>query len=391
MSNNRIIYSIQQLAIKTDGGSVPFPVHGLQSVTSNTNFNLNPVFEISQLSPYELSEDVPDVQLTTNKVLDGYPPVYCLATMAATTPTLANRANQKCVANLAIFNEAGTSALGTAIGQCEASGLVVSSARYNFTNNGSFTEEVTLIGNDRVWKGDTRIKNTTDAAWANSLGVTGYFTGLDSPIGVGGVNRRQHLALTPVTNALGDTNGSLLDPDCTILPQEIAGINVSGVNVMTDSYRAHLDSINVSVNLNRDNLNELGKKAPYFRTPKFPVEVTTEVTITATSGDFISSTQAGILSNAAGGCASDSGNLSNRTIRIATCEGLRIYCGLKNKLASKNYTGGDTGGGQVMVSYTYRTYNDFTVMHSAESQFSTEALATLSTGFFTTGNSWLLN
>jgi len=37
--------------------------------------------------------------------------------------------------------------------------------------------------------------------------------------------------------------------------------------------------------------------------------------------------------------------------------------GTKNKLASVNYGGGDAGGGNVTVTYSYTTFNDFTVMH----------------------------
>ena len=56
----------------------------------------------------------------------------------------------------------------------------------------------------------------------------------------------------------------------------------------------------------------------------------------------------------------------DRTIRVATCEGTRIYLGRKNKLSSVNYSGGDAGGGNVSVSYTFTTFNDFTVMHSGD-------------------------
>jgi hypothetical protein len=390
MANNRITYALQQLAIKCDGGDTYFPVHGLQSFSSSTNFNLEQAFEYGQQSLYDNLEDIPDVQITASKVLDGYPPLYCLATMRALTPTLAARATQKCIANLSIYDESLTSAQGTPITQAETSGLVVSSVRYNFSNNGNFTEEVTFVGNDRVWKGDPRIVNTTNSAWASSLSATGFFGELDSPVGVGGINRRQHLALTPTVSSGVDTNGALLDPDCTVLPQDVAGVSSSGINILSSDNRSHLESISVSVNLNRENLNELGRRAPYARVHNPIVEVTTEIAAIATSGDIISSTEGGILSNAAGGCGSDSGNLSNRTIRVATCEGLRIYCGLKNKLTSVNYNGGDTGGGQVTVSYSYRTFNDFTVMHSGEGMLSTESLATTDT-FWATGSSWLLN
>ena len=38
----------------------------------------------------------------------------------------------------------------------------------------------------------------------------------------------------------------------------------------------------------------------------------------------------------------------------------------KNKLQSVNYGGGDTGGGNVSVSYTYSNFNSFAVTHSGD-------------------------
>lgn len=390
MSNNRIYYAIQQVAIKGDGGAVYFPVRGLQSVTSTTNFNLEKVFQIGQLSLYENIEEMPDIQLTLNRVLDGNIPMYCLATMKATTPTLVERANQKCSTNLSIFAESNTSALGTPLGQMEASGLYVGTVGYTFPKDGNFTENITLQGNNKVWKNDSRIVNVSDSGWAASLSASGFFTGLDSPAAVNGVNRRQDLIFTTASGGV-DANGAVTDPDCTILPSEIAGVGSNGVNNLTLDSRAHFNSIGVSVNLNRENLNELGRKAPYFRTPTFPVEVTTDIEITATSGEYISATESGIYNSVASACSADSGNLKNNTIRIATCEGLRIYCGMKNKLSSVNYNGGDAGGGPVNVSYTYQTYNDFTVLHSGEANLtgyagsSNAAIASVATGFWATG------
>jgi len=54
-------------------------------------------------------------------------------------------------------------------------------------------------------------------------------------------------------------------------------------------------------------------------------------------------------------------NTINQSIRIATKEGTRINLGTKNRLASVSVAGGDTGGGNVTNSFTYNTFNDFTV------------------------------
>ena len=397
MANNRIYYAIQQVAIKSDGASVFFPIKGLQSVGMTTNFNLSQVFEMGQISIYENIEEIPDVQMTLNKVLDGYPPIFCLSTMKTSTPTLVNRGNQKCSAHLSVFDESSTSALGTPVTQCEMSGLYTNTIRYNFPRDGNFTEEITLVGNDKLWKSDSRIVNTADSSRAGAISMSGAFVGTDSPASAAGVSRRQDILFLTASGGT-DVNGAVTDPDVTILPPEVAGIGSNGVNTLTAVSRAHINSISVSTNLNREAINELGKRAPYFRNPTYPVEVTTEIEITATSGDLISSTESGIFSNSAGGCGSDSGNLKDRTIRIATCDGLRLYCGLKNKLSSVNYGGGDAGGGHVAVSYTFTNFNDFTVMHSGEATLGSYAGVSNSlgitncTGFWSTGKyTYLVN
>jgi len=373
MANNRIYYAIQQVCIKPDLQNIVTPVHGLQSVGVTTNFNLTQAFELGQQSLYENIEEIPDVQISLKKVLDGYPPIYCLATADAATPTLAARAVTKCAVNLSIYDESNTSAAGTPVGVMEASGMYVSSIKYNFPKDGNFDEEITLVGNQKLWKGDSRVNANQWAPYpAGGPTGIGQFDGTDQPLSIVGVARRQDINFSWVPangkSAVAGYGNYILDPLATCLPKEVAGISDSGTNDLTNANRARIDSISLSVNLNRENLTELGRKTPYFRTPTFPVEVATEISIMATSGDMISATESGILSTSNAPCTADLGNVGNSTIRVCTCEGTRIYAGQKNKLASVNYTGGDAGGGQVTVSYTFHTFNDFTVIHSGEGQ-----------------------
>ena len=158
-------------------------------------------------------------------------------------------------------------------------------------------------------------------------------------------------------------------------PKEILGISASGTNELDSdgNFGAHMSNVTVSCDLGREQILELGRKAPYHRYATFPIEVTTEIEVTAISGDLISATEEGILSGTGGSyqsCGADSGNLSDATIRIATCEGTRIYLGKKNKLASVTYGGGDAGGGNATVTYSYSTFNDFTLIHEADTYVS---------------------
>ena len=96
MPNNRIFYAIQALGfaahnVTGSGTSGPFEpsgfltAHGVQSVGLNTTFNLEQVFELGQLELYENIEGIPDIELTAQKVLDGYPLLYHLSTPAASS------------------------------------------------------------------------------------------------------------------------------------------------------------------------------------------------------------------------------------------------------------------------------------------------------------------
>lgn len=367
MANKRIFYAIEQLAIKPDGtaawNTTTHIAHGVQSCGIASNFNLNQVFELGQISIYANIEDLPDVQVTISKVLDGWPLIYHMATQQATLPTLVGRSTSKCVVGLAVFPDTNTSATGQSPSQVEASGAFISSVSYRFDVEGQGTEDVTLAGNNKIWRNDTRILSGDTITGILS---GGFSTNADVPAAGVGVSRRQHINFTPVSGGT-DSNGAATDPDCTILPTEIEGISSSGVNpVSTDGTTgAKVQSISVNVDLNRTNLNQLGQFGPYTKYVNFPVQVTTEIAVISSSGDLISATERGILSTGTG-CGAFRGNLSNQTIRIATCEGTRIYCGMRNKLQSVNYTGGDTGGGNVTTTYSYRNFNDFTVLHSGD-------------------------
>ena len=87
-SNNRIFYACQGVAISNMGNSGTLPatalgaanmVHGVQSVSMTTTFNPEQAFELGQIEIYENIEGTPDVEVTIEKAIDGYPLVYHMA------------------------------------------------------------------------------------------------------------------------------------------------------------------------------------------------------------------------------------------------------------------------------------------------------------------------
>lgn len=374
MANNRIYYAIQQVSLGSGlnvagapGSGIagsPVVIHGLQTVGITTNFNLAQIYEMGQLSLYQNFENVPDIEVTLNKVLDGYPLIYVLATergtglsngLTASSADLAGRANTRTDLQLAIYPDNQSSAKNGSLAVVSCSGMYVSSVSYTFPIDGNFTEDVTLVGNDKIW---------------STTAITGAFTNNnDTPASTQGVNRRQHLKM-----------GS-----CAF-PTQIPGISSSGSNDLitaTSGYSVHFQSIKVTCNMGRESIYELGTRQPYYRYINFPVQVTTDFEVMSVSGEWVNATAKGyytgsessptVANDSTDACANRF-NLKNATIFLETCEGTRIGLGTKNKLTSVNYTGGDTGGGNVTMTYSFQNFNDFTVAHSGGNFYGTVAI-----------------
>jgi hypothetical protein len=349
MANRRIFYACQAVGIGADGSSTYAPVRGLQSVGINTTFNLEQVFEIGMISIYENIENVPDVEITLEKVLDGHPLIYHLATTpGSTVGTLVGRSNAKAGLALSIVNDTFEAASGVPNATCFVSGCFVSQVSYKIGVDGNGTESVTLVANNKTWA--TGASGWTPPFQPADNGTTWdadpYQSGEDTTAkALSGIARRQHVNMT-----------SSDFPSC------IPGISSNKNNLDTDlnssCYKVSFQSINVSANLGREQILELGRKAPYFRYVKFPVAVTCDFEVISKSGDRIGATEAGIEGNG--------NNLKNEPIKIVLTEGTKIDLGTKNKLQSANYQGGGTDGGNATVTYSFQTFNDFLISHPTD-------------------------
>lgn len=377
-SNNRVFYAAHSVAIKDSDGSHTWGtgdlVQGAQSVGMTANINLNPVFSLGRIGLYENVEGLPDVEVTVSKVLDGYCPAYLLATSDAPNPTLAGRSSSRCDVMVAVYPDTNQYASGNPLALCMSSGMFVNSVSYNFAVGSSFTEEVSCVGNDRIWV--TGDGTTTPSTVPNfnqsdlnlnipSITWNAYMSANASPRAIVGVAQTQDFIFDlPAGTLTADSNGAVNHADVSVIPLEIAGVTSSGTVPSTNGiYDVSISSITSSVNLNRENIDQLGKRGPYARIVTFPVEVTTEFVVTNRLGDLVTLTEGGAFGTGAGLCSADRRNVNNNTIRLCSCDGLRVYLGRDNKLASVNYQGGDAGGGNVTTTYNYSTYDDFVVMH----------------------------
>lgn len=364
MANRRIFYPTQAIGFSVEGGAgvnAYIAAHGVQSMGVTTNFTTEQVFELGQINIYENIEAVPDIELTVEKVLDGYPLLWHLATKGASASTLVARAAVRCSPAIAFFGDTQEAASGVAISELNLSGMVPSQITYTIPVQGNATESMTLIGNNKVWK---------DISGGATVGFSGTFTNSDQSLaflsGSGGIVRREDVVFGPLGAMVQETGVPVYDVNnqlrmfYTILPPDIDGIGASGLNTLDSAgaYSAHLQTLTVSCSLNREDVFELGHKIPYFRFANFPIEVTTEIETLGVRGDFVNATEAGSQTGIYAG-----NNTRDRSIRIRLREGTFIDCGTSNRLTSIAQTGGDTGGGNVTYRYSYRNFNNLTVTH----------------------------
>lgn len=330
----RVFYPVEEVSIgpvaATSGTYIP--LHGLQSCTTNTNFNIEYIFELGQIDIYDALENLPNVEMTLEKAFDGYPLIYHAASSDANGSSLNQRTIKPCDVTLSIFSDQQNSASGLPITQVYTSGMFINSVAYNMPVNGFFKETVTLVGNDRLWK-------------TSSFAFTGAFNNNDAA--ASGVQRRSNFVMGAA-------------PTGSVFPTNINGMTVSngsGYNVLTSGqYGSHIQDISISCNLARENLLELGRLKPYYRFARFPAAVDCNISMIAagsTPGDLINA-------------SSNGGDITAQPILLFTQDGTQFNLGVKNRLISTSYSGGDVGGSPVIVTYNFQNYNDLIVLDAAD-------------------------
>jgi len=291
------------------GWEVPL---GVQSVSIGTAFNTEDVFTLGQLDPYENVEGIPEVEVSIERVFDGSKPLWLMCTDQDHTNLKGRTASYKCDVAVSVYPDTQDSATGTPDSTVVVSGCYISSWGASFVTDGNFTESVTLVGNDKTWGGQEGVPS-------------GFFLTADSydaGVNASGVQRSEDFVRSTST-----------------IPAEITAAD-------------KIQSIEVSVDIGREEIMQLGQKTPYFRAVDYPVAVTTTFEVITDKGDGV---------NALGTGAN---NLVNRSIIIKTKEGLTIDLGAKNKLSNVSFEGFDAGGGNGTCTFEYTNSNHLTITHT---------------------------
>ena len=365
MANKRIFWAITALGVSADQSEVPDSViqragsgvttqtgggavfvPSVQSVGISTTFNLEQVFELGQLEIYQDVEEVPDIEITVERVIDEnmclYQRVMGQATdggahkLSATAITIPANQNNRVDAFFEVHPDNKSAVGDDMLPETEnpkeswvwCSGMFCSSASFSFATDGNFTESITLVGNHKKWSAAAG-----DLAGA-MLGVPSSAS-LDS----GSVKRRQNFYLSSTPASIAPNTGTAGDGELAI------------------------NSVSISTDFGREKINVLGKRMPYHRYVTFPVEVTCDIEVTVT--DLIAQdmdadpnkdnlSEESITAVVTTGPVTDVGALGSATVLHT------FNLGTKNKLTSLTYGGADTGGANATMSYSFRNFNALT-------------------------------
>ena len=148
------------------------------------------------------------------------------------------------------------------------------------------------------------------------------------------------------------------------LDGNVLGAEGQGNAVSNGTPLLHIQNFSTSTDFGREDILEFGRKAPYVRTPTFPIEVSTEIEAIAVSGDFVGAYETGDPTLFGTNASGD--NTQEEQIVLALLGGTAFDLGTSNRLSSVSYGGGDATGGNATLTYSYTNFNELTVIDSGD-------------------------
>lgn len=383
---------------------------GLQSAGMSVAFNLEEAFQLGQVEVYEQSERQPDLSVSLQKIIDGSKPLFFMVTDPTQANDIVARTNNYQV-DLAFqfYPDSQFRATGRPVSIMTGSGMYVSSVGYTYSVADGVTEDITLVGNDSIWGTMLAVSGATAGhdggqgggkplvIWPDDQdgsnpsapeglpsGVFGH-DGLTSALEEGGafevagppdrfgiivvgsgIQRREEIdmarsilprdipgVVTPIVSGIDSAYvnggfGSQGDGTAAGTSQLIADSNV-------DNIAEHIQSITVAIDINREDIFEVGSKRPFVKPPQFPLSVTTSIEVITAQGSLVDA-------KSDQDCGPDN-TTANNTIIIRTCDGFQVDLGDSNRLTGVEPGGGEAGGSSMTLTYSFQTFNVFNVSH----------------------------
>lgn len=365
----RIFFGSSVLAVRskyvsgyTDGvanktlGSWRVP-RGIQSVGFSTSVAFEPMFQMGQTEVYgRMESQSPEVECTISKAIDGGQPLY---TTLLGGHTVANNklpvelSDNEVELELGVYAESVPYASGAVQSAIYCSGMYVSNVSITLPLDGVATEEVTLIGDHKEWR-------------ASASTAIGSNIGNDS-------TERGWIGSGTAPTAYQRWK---FKKDASDLPYGVDGWP--------------LQSVTVTMSMGREAIQELGTRGKYCRYATFPFEVTSEFEVIGGKAVAVGASDTALVednynfvNNFEMGCSPDiEGGFEDQTIKIVVCDeasagDLEIDLGTKNRVTSVNHAGGDTGGGNVTLTYSFQNYN-FLKLNATGGAWATDPTTTFS-------------
>jgi hypothetical protein len=361
-NTQRIIYATQAVGIGsgglaiTDGASIPAEgktfswLHGVQTVGLNTTFNSEQLFELGQLQVYQYVDELPNIEVSIERVIDSWKLAYLQAVGQAGTGNVLEAGKSKTDAVFLIYDDTFTAASGASpLSVVHCKNMFVSNVSYTLGVDGNFSESLTLSGFDRKWYSSSSTINTPFQSIESSSP--------DLPYGGSGgkqVLRRNHYI-----------------PASSRIPSSVSGRLRGGTG--------NLQTITISADFGREDNLELGRFDPYTRFLTVPLESTCEFAVHSLSGNWVDASGSAPRS-------ADSSQFKEQIIIHIASDGsgggasgwARFDLGSGCRLTSVNYGGGDATGGNATDTYSYSSFNYFRVSDawSAADQYHTYKYST---------------
>lgn len=327
---NRVFYACQAVGMAGTYGAEKY-IEGVQSVGINTTFDFEQSFELGVLTIYENIEGVPSVEVTMERnLVSGVQPLWNsisrIGRTAAGNTTNTTVPSEQVLSvgearpsvALQVYRENTTLAAPAATGtfSVKMSGMYLSNYTLNVGVDGPATESLTLTGNDYKWE-----KATTNAIAGGPTTTTG------STSASGVVWKRQNV-------------NQLSIPEYLPVGGYVLG---SG-----------LQSISVSIDFGREDIFELGKKNPYYKSPTYPVEVSTDI-------EFIETNTVTRDYGPANWTQDSTADVTRNTVLGFSVGDIAVFMGSGNRLTGTSTTGGDAGGGNATITFNYQTFNELAI------------------------------
>jgi len=324
MANLRTFYACQAVGIgarEPDAtGNYPTitrPVkymHGIQSVGINSTFDVENVFELGQLEIYDSVLNIPQVEITIEKALDGYVTPY---SYISSGQALATASKFRADAHFVVYADTGNAANGGGLFNILCTGMYVNNVTYTFPVEGNCTESITLVGN---------IKKLGTASMA----------GVPASVSNGS---------DPADDGPPDTANYATGSGRMVRRQDVT---------VTAPGSAKAQSVTLTLNLGREDVFEFGQRIPYAKIATYPIEVTAEIQSLLTENN------------------DDDAEFDDSTVFLpvrdqsitVTAGNVTVNLGSGCYLSAINQTGGDATGGNATISRSFTTYNFFSVTDS---------------------------